>query len=335
METTAMLHRRDALKMMGAAWLGGAVAMAALPAQAQSFPIKPVRVITPFPAGSGPDAAMRVLGEHLARKWGQPVVVDNRPGGNGFIAVAAFKAAPPDDHSLLLIDSNHVTTHPHTFARLPYDAEKDFQPLGMILRTPFFVAVAADSPYRSLEDIVAAAKARPDGVTYGSWFMGSPGHIGALRLQSLRGVSMRHIPYRDFGQLYAAVATREVDWALGSVASAGGLERAGKLKFLAVAAAARDPLYPNVPATAELPALRGFEVAAWAGLFASRATPAGVAERIAADMREALDKPEVVERYRTFGYEAPRLTTAAYAQLIRDETAAWGSVIRNANLKLD
>lgn len=330
-----MPNRRDVLKIIGAAGLGATLATTAPLAWAQSFPTKLVRVITPFPAGSGPDAAMRVLGEQLARKWGQPVVVDNRPGGNGFIAVAAFKSAPADDHTLLLVDSNHVTTHPHTFARLPYDPEKDFQPLGMILRTPFFIAVAADSPYRSLEDIVAAAKARPEAVTYGSWFLGSPGHIGALRLQSLRGISMRHIPYRDFGQLYAAVSTKEVDWALGSVASAGGLERGGKLKFLAVAAAVRDPLYPNVPAISELPELRGFEVAAWAGLFASRSMPTGLAERVAADLREALDKPEVVERYRTFGYEAPRLSPSAYAQLIRNETAAWSGVIRSANLKLD
>lgn len=325
------MFRRDALKGLAAASLATALPLA----HAQGFPTKPVRVITPFPPGSGPDAAMRVVGEQLAKKWGQPVVVDNRPGGNGFIAISAFKSAPADQHSLLLIDSNHATTHPHTFARLPYDPEKDFQPVGMILRTPFFVAVGADSKYQSLEDIVAAAKAQPDAVTYGSWSPGSPGHIGALQLQALRAISMRHVPYRDFGQLYAAVSSREVDWSLGSIASAGGLERAGRLRFLAVAAPARDPLYPNVPATAELPSLRGFEVNAWAGLFAARATPPALSERLAADLREALDRPEVIERYRTLGYEAPRLSPAAYAQLIQRETVAWGQVIRGANLKLD
>lgn len=321
-----MLTRREVL-------IGGAAA--ALSVQALAMMTRPVRVITPFPAGSGPDAALRVIGEALARKWGQPVVVDNRPGGNGFIAVAAFKNSDPDHHTLLLIDSNQATTHPHTFARLPYDVEKDFQPIGMILRTPFFVAVAPDSPYRSVEDIVAAAKAKPDAVSYGSWFLGSPGHIGALQLQALRGISMTHVPYRDFGQLYAAVATRQVDWALGSIASAGGLERAGKLRFIAVAAPKRDPLYPNVSATAETAPLREFDVSAWAGLFGSRSTPRPVTEQLAADLREALDRPEVVERYRTFGYEAPRLTPTAFSQLIRKETAAWGQVIRTANLKLD
>lgn len=323
-----MIARREIL-------IGSAVALAGLPVRAQPLMTRPVRVVTPFPAGSGPDAALRVVGEVLARKWGQPVVVDNRPGGNGFIAIAAFKNAPPDHHTLLLIDSNHATTHPHTFARLPYDVEKDLQPVGMILRTPFFVTVAPDSPLRSIEDIVAAAKARPNAVTYGSWFMGSPGHIGALQLQVLRGISMTHVPYREFGQLYAAVATKEVDWALGSVASAGALERAGRLRFIALAASRRDPLYPNVPATAELPNLREFDVSAWAGLFAARSTPTPVAEQLAADLRDALDRPEVAERYRTFGYEAPRLSPDAYSQLIRKETAAWGQVIHSANLKLD
>ncbi|WP_198971769.1 Bug family tripartite tricarboxylate transporter substrate binding protein [Xylophilus sp. ASV27] len=329
------MQRRNASQRIALAGFYGAFATAWTCARAQSFPSKPVRVLTPFPAGSGPDAAMRVLGEQLSRRWTQPVLIDNRPGGNGFIAVTAFKSAPADHHSLLLVDSNHTTTHPHTFAQLPYSVERDLQPVGMILRTPFFVAVAPDSPYRTLEDIVAAAKARPDAVTYGSWFVGSPGHMGALRLQALRGVSMRHIPYRDFGQLYAAVSTREVDWALASVASASALERAGRLRFIAVAAPARDPLYPAVPATAETPALRDFEVSAWAGLFASPATPHALVERLNADLRSVLQLPEVAQRYRDFGYEAPQLTPEAYGQLIKRETAAWGQVIREANLKLN
>jgi tripartite-type tricarboxylate transporter receptor subunit TctC len=327
-----MTTRREALRL---AMAGAGTALLPALARAQAFPAKPVRVITPFPAGSGPDAAMRVLAEQLARKWSQPVLIDNRPGGNGFIAMAAFKSAQGDAHTLALLDSNHTTTHPHTFSHLPYDVEKDLQPIGMILRTPFFVAVAADSPYKSVEDIVAAAKARPEGITYGSWFLGSPGHIGALQLQTLLGVRMKHIPYRDFGQLYTAVATREVDWALGSAASAGPMERSGRIKFLALAAPARDPLYPNVPASAESSELRGFEVNAWVGLFAAAGTPAAVRDGIAADLAQVLEQKDVVDRYRTFGYEAPKLTPVAFGQLMRRETAAWGGVIKAANLKLD
>jgi tripartite-type tricarboxylate transporter receptor subunit TctC len=330
-----MKLRRHALKTLSMLGAGALLALSGSQALAQAFPTKPVRITTPFPAGSGPDAAMRVLGEHLGRKWGQAVVIDNKPGGNGFVAMAAFKQGPADGYNLVMLDSNHTTTHPHTFSKLPYDVQKDLQPVGMILRTPFFMAVAADSPHKTAADIVAAAKAKPDAVTYGSWFLGSPGHIGALRLQVLKDISMTHIPYKDFGMLYTAVATKEVDWALGSAASAGPLERSGKIKFLALAAAQRDPLYPDVPATAELPGLKGFEVSAWAGVFAPRGTPAAVRDRIAADIAQALTKPDVVERYRKFGYEAPKLTPAAFGRLMQAETKTWGEVIKASNLKLD
>lgn len=329
-----MTSKRLSIKTLAALAMGAALSITVGNVAAQTFS-KPVRVITPFPAGAGPDAATRVIAEQLNKKWGQPVVVDNKPGGNGFIAVTTFKGAPADNHTLLVMDSSHSTTHPHTFEKLPYDVEKDFQPIGMILRTPFFIAVAADSPYKTLEDIVTAAKNNPDTITYGSWFIGSPGHIGALRLQSLRGINMRHVPYRDFGQLYAAVATKEVDWALGSAGSAGPMERSGKIRFIAIAAPNRDPLYPNVPATSEMPNLAAYDVNAWVGIFAPRTMPAATVDRIATDLREALDSKDVVDRYKTFGYESPRLTPSAFGQLIQKETAGWAKIIKSANLKLD
>jgi tripartite-type tricarboxylate transporter receptor subunit TctC len=329
-----MAKKRNVLKKIIAVALGTVFWASGVVANAQTFS-KPVRVITPFPPGAGPDAATRVIGEQLAKKWGQPFIVDNKPGGNGFIAVSTFKGAAADNHTLLVLDSSHTTTHPNTFGKLPYDVEKDFQPIGMILRTPFFIAVAADSPYKTLEDIVIAAKNNPDRITYGSWFIGSPGHIGALSLQALRGISMRHVPYKDFGQLYAAVATNEVDWALGSAGSAGPMERTGRIRFIAVAAPNRDPLYPNVPATGEMPNLSAYDVNAWVGIFAPRSMPATTVDHIATDLREVLDSKEVVERYKTFGYESPRISPAAFSQLIQKETAGWAKIIKSANLKLD
>jgi tripartite-type tricarboxylate transporter receptor subunit TctC len=326
--------RRDTLKAL-ALLAGTAAPWAAPSAWAQAFPSKPVRITTPFPAGSGPDAALRLVAERLTKKWGQAVIIDNKPGGNGFIAISAFKQGATDGYDLIQLDSNHITTHPHTFSKLPYDVERDLAPLRMLLRTPFFVAVGADSPYKTLDELIAAAQARPGKIAYGSWFNGSPGHIGALRLQAMKGVQMLHVPYRDFGQLYAGVASGEVDWALASVASAGALERAGKLRFIALAAPKREPAYPNVPATAESPSTRGYEVSAWAGLFAPHSVAPLVRERIAADVAEALAAPEVVERYRTLGYEAPDLRPAAFAELIQRETRSWGETIRTAGLRLD
>ena len=304
-------------------------------APALALPTRAVRVFTPVPAGSGPDASLRMVADQLSRHWGQPVLVDNRPGGNGFIAVAAFKKGASDGHDLLQLDSTHITSHPSTFANLPYDVQRDFASLRMLLRTPFFVAVGARSPHRTLEDLLRTARAQPGRVTYGSWFNGSPGHLAGLLMQSRFDVSMLHVPFRDFGQLYTAVANGDVDWAMGSVATAAPLEKAGRLRFIALAAPQRDPLYPDVPATAEAPATRGFEVSAWAGLFAPAAIPGELRRMISADVSQALAAPEVVAAYKTLGYEAPNLSPPQFDALIRRDTAQWAKVVQAAHLKLD
>lgn len=325
--------RRDLVRRLGA--LATIAAAPSMLLQARAQPAKPVRIFTPFPPGSGPDASLRIVAEQLERQWSRPVIVENKPGGNGFIAVAAFKKGATDGQDLIQLDNTQTTTHPHTFSHLPYDVEKDFVPLAMLLRTSFFVAVGADSRFRTLEDIVSAAREQPARITYGSWFNGSPGHIGALRLQAMTDTQMVHVPFRDFGQLYATVANQQVDWALGSIASAGPLERAGKLRFIALAAGARDPRYPNVPATAESASLRGFEVNGWAGLFGPGGLPRPMRDQLAADITKSLSTPQTAERYEMLGYEAPRLGPDEFAQLIRHETEAWGEIVRAANLKLD
>ena len=328
-----MKTRRDVLQVLTG--LCTYLAIGVNPAHAQSFPTKAVRITTPFSAGSGPDAALRTIAERLSKKWGKPVVIDNKPGGNGFIAVSAFRGGATDGHDLIQLDSNHITTHPHTFRNLPYEPARDFAPLRMILRTHFFVVVPKDSPFKSVDDIVNAARAAPGKVTYGSWFNGSPGHMGALLLESMKKIQMLHVPYRDFAQLYTAVSANEVQWALGSLASAGPMEQTGRVRFLALAGPTREPTYPKVPTTAELPSMRGYEVSGWTGIFAPIGTAPAVRERIAADIAEALASPDVVERYKALGYERPDFGTAAYAQLIQRETSAWAATIKNANLRLD
>lgn len=328
-----MNTRRDLIRQLGA--IAGVTAAPTVLLHARAQGARPVRIYTPFSPGSGPDASLRLVADQLERQWARPVVVENKPGGNGFIAVAAFKQGAADGQDLIQLDNTHTTTHPHTFSHLPYDVQKDFVPLAMLLRTSFFVAVGANSRFRTLEDIVAAAREQPGRITYGSWFNGSPGHIGALRLQAMTGTQMVHVAFRDFGQLYAAVATQQVDWALGSIASAGALEQSGKLRFVALAAASRDPRYPNVPATAESASLRGYEVSGWAGLFGPPGLSRAMRDRIAADIAKSLAAPETVQRYDALGYEAPKLGPDEFAQLIRRETDAWGEIVRAAHLRLD
>lgn len=331
-----MTTRRTAFYRLATLGAACCLALATAPvAAADAFPTRPVRVFTPFPAGSGPDAALRVLAEQLSLKWGQPVLVDNRPGGNGFIAAGVFKQGATDGHDLILLDSNHTTTHPSTFKKLPYDVVRDFVPISMILRTPFFIAVAADSPYKSIDELLAAAKPKPGAINYGSWFIGSPGHIGALRLERFKDVKMTHVPYRDFGQLYAAVSNKEVDWALASAASGQSMERGGRIRFLALAAPVRDPLYPDVPATAEIASLKGFEVSAWAGIFGPQGMPPAIRSQISADIAQIMARPEIAERNRTFGYEVPKLSPQAFTELIARETNEWREIIKAVDLRLD
>jgi 3-(3-hydroxy-phenyl)propionate hydroxylase len=304
-------------------------------AQAPVFPTKPVRILTAFPAGSGPDVALRVVADRLAKKWAQPVIVENRPGGNGFIAINAFKQTAPDGYDLIQLDRNHLATHPHTFSKLPYDPQKDLEPIRPLFSNTFFIVVSKDSPYKSVDDIVAAAKAKPGQVTYGSWANGSPGHLGGLRLQKLKGIEMLHVPYKEMSQLYAAVAVQEVQWALGSAASAGPLEKAGRVRFIAVAGPTRSKAYPGVPSVDEAASTKGYEVSSWTGLFAPKGTPKALREKISADVLEAVKSPEVIERYRGFDYELFDAGPDAYAELIRVDIKSWADIIRAANLKLD
>lgn len=302
---------------------------------AQFKPSHPVRIISPSSAGSGPDAALRAVAQGLSQKWGQPVVVENRPGGNGFIAISAFKGHAPDGHELINADGSHVTVHPHTFRKLPYDPVADLEPVRSLLVSNFFVAVARDSPFKTVDDIVRAAKLKTDGVTYGSYFIGSPPHLGGLKLQSLTGVKMLHIPYKDTVQLYASVANGQVDWALGSIASAGPLEKSGRIRFITVAAPKRYALQPDVPASAESSLARDWNVTGWTGIFAPKGTPAAIREQIANDIADVLATPQMKERYRNFGYQDQALKTDALAAEIRKESAEWKKVVNDAGLRLD
>lgn len=264
------------------AWLGAGGAhcasLAGLSAMAQSlgFPSKTVRVITPLPVGSGPGVALRVVANHLPGKWGQAVIIDNRFGGNGFIAISGLKQASADGHVLVQLDSNHLTTHPHTFSKLPYAPQNELEPIRPLFRNNFFVAVSAESPFKSIEDIIMAARSDPKNISYGSWFNGSPGHLGALRLAQMKGISMMHVPFKDMSQLFA---NREVEWALGSAASARALEKAGKFRFLVTTGPARSKAYPQVPSVDARPGTKGYKVAAWTGLFPPREHPRPYAKR--------------------------------------------------------
>ncbi len=314
----------------------GSAALALWPAaRAQDWPTRPVRIITPFPAGAGPEAVVRVLAEKLQKKWGQPVVVENKPGGNGFIAIDAFKRGATDGTDLIQLDNVHLVAYPHLFKKLPYDPVKDFEPLAPLFRTYFFVGVAANSKYRTVGDIIADARARPGALNYGSWSVGNPVHLGSALLEAMTNTEMQHVIYKETSMLYTGVANGELNFALGSLATAGPLQRSGKIRFIAVTAPRRHPAFPDVPTVAESGGPAGYEVTGWTTIAAPRGLPRAVADRIQKDIEAALAEPDIKERYATFGYEVFPATREQFGAFIAAESAKYAEVVKRAKASLD
>lgn len=295
---------------------------------AQTFPTQPVRIISPFPAGSGPDVVARIVGEKLSATWKQPVIVDPRPGGNGFIAANAVKQAAPTGYDLWMADIGHLSISPSLFKKLPYDPKTDFVPVGLIYRTSFFIAVGANSPYRTVKDLITAAAAAPGKLSYGSNSVGSPLHLGAAQLESATGTKMVHVPYKEISQLYVAVSTGEVDWALASIASAGPLLKSGKVKFIAVADDVRATSMPNIPTLEESGGPKSVKARSWVSLVAPKGTPAAVVTALNNGLNDVLKQAEVIEKLATFGFVPAPVTPAALSSQIETDTVFYAEIVK-------
>ena len=329
--SAAKLTRRLSLTL-------GAVTLAAmLPgiAAAQDFPTKPVRIITPFPVGGGPDGVARLVADKLSRSWGQPVVVENRPGGNGFIAIDAWKRGAKDGTDILIADNVHLAAYPSLFKKLPYDPVKDFDTLLPLFKTYFFFTVPTNSKYKTVGDLIADAKANPGKLNYGSWSVGNPVHLGSELFESMTGTQMEHVIFKETTQLYTSVSTGDINFAMGSAATAGPLYRAGKLRLLALAAPQRSPEFPDVPTVAESGGPKDFAVTGWNAIAVPPGLPAAVTDKIKRDIEQALTGPDVTEKFKTFGYESFPTTRAQFDQFVKDEAKRFGDVIRQANVSLD
>lgn len=327
-----MLNRRHITALAAAAL---ACTTLGAQAQAQEWPTKPVRLITPFPAGAGPEVVLRMVAEKLQKKWGKPVIVENKPGGNGFIAIAEFKRAANDGHDLIQLDNVHLAAYPHLFKKLPYDPVKDFEPLLPLFKAYFFLAVPTNSPYKSVGDLIADAKARPTVLNYGSWSVGNPVHLGSALLESMTNTQMQHIVYKEVSLLYAGVANGELNWSLGTAASAGPMVRAGKVKFLAVAGPKRLANFPDVPTVAESGGPAGYEVTGWTTLAAPKGVSKAVADKIQRDVEEAINDPELKARYATVGYEQFPVTRDQFNAFIASQSTLYKGVIERAKASLD
>lgn len=326
--------RRGAL--ISAALAVAGLGLFAQSAAAQEWPTKTVRLILPYPVGGGPDGVARLLADKLSRKWGKPVVVENRPGGNGFIAIDAFKRGAKDGHDLIQLDSVHLAAYPFMFKKLPYDVDKDFEPIVPLFKAYLFFTVGQDSKYKKVSDIIADAKAHPGKLNYGSWSIGNPVHLGMEEFQELTGTKVEHVLYKETTQLYTSVATGELAFSIGSAATAGPLQRAGKLRFLAVAAPKRLSAYPDVPTVAESGGPGApFEVSGWNSFVGPKGLPPAVADKIRKDVAEALSGPDIKEKFLSFGYEPLNLDRQQYAKYIQSETKRHEAIIKRAKIELE
>lgn len=322
-----------------AALIGAAAAAAVhLPAQAQSavdFPNKPVTLFTAFAPGSGPDATLRLVADKLGKLWNQRVTVENRPGGGGFIAMEAARRTAADGYTLLQLDSDHLGAVPHLYKQRGAAAVGAFEPVASIFRTTFLVAVGTDSKWKTMSDLLAAARAEPGKVSYGSWGVGSPGHLGAELLEELTGIRMQHVPFREVSQLFPAVGSGDVAWSLGTLPSSSGAYKAGKLRYIAVASTKRLPQLPEVPTAQEAGAPAGFDVNAFVVLVAPKGLPAPVRAKINADMARVLADPEIKARFDTFAFEPISWSPEEIARAAEAKSRVYEGLVRKANISLE
>jgi tripartite-type tricarboxylate transporter receptor subunit TctC len=319
-------------------WLNG-ILFAALPlawsmAYAQpAFPNKSVRLLLPYSSGVGPDIVARLLAERLGTKWGQSVVVDNRPGASGFLAIQALMAAPADGYNLLVADNGHIAVNPHIHKTLPFESARDFSGITTVLKTNFFITTGAGGPIDSVPKLLAMAKAEPGKLSYGSPFVGSPSHLGGALMEQLTGTSMIHVPFKDVGQMFTQLSTGGVSWALTTAASTRPYLESGKVRFLAVAASKRTPGYENIPTVAEAGGPKDYTVDSWVAVIGRKGTPTAVLNKISQDIGEIMQSAEMRKRLADMGFEATSSSPQYVDTLIAQDTIRYGEVVKKAKIE--
>lgn len=304
-------------------------------AMAQFTPNNPVRISSVFPTGSGPDVVARLVADKLQARWKQPVMVDAKPGGAGAVAINAMKGAAPTGHDLVVVDVGNLSINPLIFQKLSYDPQTDLVPVALLYKTAFFVAVAADGPYKSFKDLMQASGQKGSPLRYGSNAVGGPIHLGSARLESAMGTEMMHVPYKETSQLYAAVSTGEINWAYGSVATAGGLVQANKLRFIAVADTKRSAAKPDVPTLEEAGGPKGLDALTWVAIMAPKGTPATVVAEINKAINEALAQNDVKDKMATFGFAISQGPAQQVADLMQLDRARYAEVLKRVKVSID
>ena len=304
---------------------------APLAAFAQAWPSKPVKIIVPWAPGGAVDVVTRKVAQKLADQTGQPFVVENKAGATGTIGLAQVAKSAPDGYTLVANDMSYSLL-PHVFAKLPWDHEKDLVPVTTMMDAPYGIAVRADGPHKTLAGMIAAAKANPGKLTFGSGGNGTGPHFAGELLMLRAGVELTHVPYKGASEAMTAVIGGQVDMLLASTASLLGQAKGGKARILAVSGDKRQPVVPDVPTFAEA-GLKDFGVLNFNGLWAPKGTPPAVLERLQAEVRKAVASPDVVAFFESQGGIAGGATSAQFAQRVKDTTKMWEPVAVKAKIE--
>ena len=301
-------------------------------ALAQSWPSKPIRLVVPFPAGGATDLLARAIAQGIGNGFGQPIVVDNRPGAGGTLGSAEVAKAVPDGHTLLMSTSSTHAIAPHLNPNLPYNAEADFTPVAQVANATNIVLVPKDLPVASIKDLIAYARARPGQLNYASSGNGTIVNLTAEAFKAQAGVFIVHIPYRGTALAIPDLVSGKVQLLFDSIVSGLPHVKDGKLKALAVTGAKRSALVPEIPTVAES-GLPGFESNTWFGIYGPKGMSADITHRVATELQRALQKPDVAERLARLGAEpVGDAGPARFAAMVKADSARWAALIRDRKI---
>jgi tripartite-type tricarboxylate transporter receptor subunit TctC len=302
---------------------------------AQTYPARPVHIVTPYPPGGGGDLLARVFGDRLSRTWGQPVVVDNRPGAATLIGTELVAKAAPDGYTLLVTSDSSITSNPHLYPKLTFDPLRDLAPITQLIGSNMVMVVHPSVPVRTIADLVALAKSKPGALNYGSFGGGSQPNLTFEALKTETGISITHVPYKGLGPAMTAVLAGEVQMTMTSAAIAVGQIASGKLKALAITRADRSPLMPDLP-TLKDAGYPGIDPRSWFGLWATGGTPAPIVAKIQRDVEQLIADPEFREREIVRrGYSPGGQSPEEFAAFIREDYEFKGRMIKASGIKAD
>jgi tripartite-type tricarboxylate transporter receptor subunit TctC len=311
-----------------------ALGSAALPLRAQTkWPSKPITYVVPFAAGGTTDVLARTFGQRLSVLLGQPVVVENKPGAGGNVGSAFVAKAAPDGYTILggTISSHSINVS--LYPNMPYDPVKDFVPIALFGTLPNVLVVNANSPFRTVADVIAAGKARQN-LSYSSSGAGTSQHLSGELFKNMAGVDILHVPYKGSAPSMQALLGDQVTMCFENILSCIPLIQSGKLRALAVTSATRASGLPDVPTVAES-GLKGFEIVSWQGVFAPAGTPQTIVDQLSSTIMQIIREPEIKAKLLGLGLEPSTLTQPQFAAFQKEEVAKWAKLIKSANIKLD